>query len=151
MHELIDWLLRRLMACSSDRPYPSLPNTWWVGVWNPKRLLRRLSRVPNTFSPGIWRSLDVYVGLFHLKPSESIRNQSSWTAPFETIFTRGLMLAMAMFVNMPTPFMIVYAEPKLRVVAWEHGNKKPTTFLLWSCISCCASLFIKNNMLWKHR
>ena len=27
---------------------PSLPNAWWVDFWNPKRLLRRLLRVPNT-------------------------------------------------------------------------------------------------------
>ena len=47
---------------SKDKMYlPSLPNTWWVGVWNPKRLLRRLLRVPNTYCThqvfrGFWMS-----------------------------------------------------------------------------------------------
>ena len=39
---------------------PRHPNTWWIGVWNPKHLLRKLLRVPNTYSSGIWRILDVY-------------------------------------------------------------------------------------------
>ncbi len=38
---------------------PRHPNTWWVGVWTSKHLLRRLLGVPNTYSPGIWRILDV--------------------------------------------------------------------------------------------
>ncbi len=47
----------------SDKPYwepfPRHPNTWWVGDWTSKYLLRRLLGVPNTYSPGIWRILDV--------------------------------------------------------------------------------------------
>ena len=35
------------------------PNNWWVGVWTPKHLLTRLLKVPNTYSPGIWKILDV--------------------------------------------------------------------------------------------
>lgn len=41
--------------------YPIHPNTCWggIGIWTPKHLLRRLLRVPNTLSQGIWRILDV--------------------------------------------------------------------------------------------
>ena len=34
--------------------YPRHLNTWWVGVWTPKHLLRMFLGVPNTSLPGIW-------------------------------------------------------------------------------------------------
>ena len=34
--------------------YPRHPNTWWVGFWTSKYLLRRLLGAPNTYSPGIY-------------------------------------------------------------------------------------------------
>ena len=46
--------------CQFSKVYiPRHPDTWWVGVWTPKHLLRRPLKVPNTYSPGIWRILDV--------------------------------------------------------------------------------------------
>ena len=38
---------------------PRHPNTWWVGIWTPKHLLRRPLGVPNTSLSGIWGILDV--------------------------------------------------------------------------------------------
>ena len=37
---------------------PSLPNTFWVGVWTHKYLPRRPLWGPSTYSQGIWRMLE---------------------------------------------------------------------------------------------
>ena len=64
-HERKDWMphfansIFVIPKKGSKLANPILPNTFWEGIWTPKHLLRRLLGAPNTFSPDIWRILDV--------------------------------------------------------------------------------------------
>ena len=58
--------------------YPRYPNTCWGGIWTHKHLLRRLLGVPNTYSPSIWRILDVKGSLV------SPQKEDFWKSLFTT-------------------------------------------------------------------